>query len=87
MYITTVGHVNNLGIPNYNMTAKVYMIRGAFLSPLSFHTSLSLTLSLSHQMSATDRGLVNAFKDIGTMADKLNLPRIIVVRVCVCDLS
>ena len=35
--------------------------------------------SLSPQMSATDRGLVNAFKDIGTMADKLNLPKIIVV--------
>ena len=31
-------------------------------------------------MSATDRGLVNAFKDIGTMADKLNLPKIIVDR-------
>jgi transcription initiation factor TFIIB len=31
-------------------------------------------------MSATDRGLVNAFKDIATMADKLNLPRIIVDR-------
>ena len=59
------------------------------LYPLSFPLSIAHSPSLSFplstplndsQMTATDRGLVNAFKDIGTMADKLNLPRSIVVR-------
>ena len=31
------------------------------------------------QMAAGDRGLVNAFKEISVMADRLNLPRSIVV--------
>ena len=50
------------------------------LSLPSLFPSLPPSIFLhSLQMSATDRGLVNAFRDIGTMADKLNLPRIIVV--------
>ena len=31
------------------------------------------------QMNASDRGLMTAFRDIGNMAEKLNLPRSIVV--------
>jgi len=34
------------------------------------------------QMNASDRSLMNAFRDISAMADKLNLPRSIVVRYC-----
>ena len=30
-------------------------------------------------MNASDRSLVNAFRDVGAMADKLNLPKSIVV--------
>jgi len=39
------------------------------------------------QMNASDRSLMNAFRDISAMADKLNLPRSIVVRytVCLCE--
>jgi transcription initiation factor TFIIB len=48
--------------------------------PGSADNSTSFTQWQKKGMSATDRGLVNAFRDIGTMADKLNLPRIIIDR-------
>lgn len=33
-------------------------------------------------MSSSDRAMLNAFKEISTMADRINLPRNIVVRCC-----
>lgn len=32
-------------------------------------------------MSSSDRAMLNAFKEISTMADRINLPRNIIVRL------
>ncbi len=36
-------------------------------------------------MSVSDRSLTNAFREITNMASKINLPKSIVVRMCVCN--
>ena len=33
------------------------------------------------QLNSSDRALINAFREIGQMGDRLNLPRMIAVRV------
>lgn len=35
-------------------------------------------------MSSSDRAMMNAFKEITNMADRINLPRNIVVSSCLC---
>lgn len=35
-------------------------------------------------MSSSDRAMLNAFKEISTMADRINLPRNIIVKLLFC---
>lgn len=42
--------------------------------------ALGFILVFSSQMSSSDRALINAFREISNMADKINLPKTIVDR-------